>query len=295
MTNQSTALVTRQMADTLTVAEHLAQSGFFSDARQMSQAVTKVLAGQELGLGPVASMTGIYIINNKVALSANILSALVKRHSVYDYRVRSHSAQECTLVFYQGEHEIGVSSFTWDDATTAGLTGGKNSHTWKKYPRNMLFARAVSNGVKWFCPDVMAGAPVYTPDELGATVDGEGAVIPGEYTETGPGRELPQVVVDVDSIKWALAQQVNGGEKFMCQANRANLLYIKKESHQYSEDVLEAALILLHEDATEIRADLEGWEADLHAAIEAGDLPTQEERGSALPDEAYGHDLPPTA
>ena len=38
---------------------------------------------------------------------------------------------------------------------------------WRKYPKNMLFARAISNGVKWHCPDVMNGQPVYTPDEMG--------------------------------------------------------------------------------------------------------------------------------
>jgi hypothetical protein len=37
----------------------------------------------------------------------------------------------------------------------------------------MLFARAMSNGAKWHTPDVFAGNPVYTADELGATVDGE--------------------------------------------------------------------------------------------------------------------------
>jgi hypothetical protein len=57
---------------------------------------------------------------------------------------------------------IGVSSFTMEDAKRAGLSGGDN---WKKYPRNMLFARAMSNGAKWYCPDVFGG-PVYTPDEL---------------------------------------------------------------------------------------------------------------------------------
>ena len=28
----------------------------------------------------------------------------------------------------------------------------------------MLFARAISNGVKWYCPDVFGG-PVYVPEE----------------------------------------------------------------------------------------------------------------------------------
>lgn len=41
----------------------------------------------------------------------------------------------------------------------------------------MLFARAISNGVKFFCPDIFLGATVYTPDELGATVNEDGEVI----------------------------------------------------------------------------------------------------------------------
>src|SRR5262249_34188203 len=36
--------------------------------------------------------------------------------------------------------------------------------------RNLLFARAVSNGAKWYCPDVFAGNPVSTPDEIDPAV-----------------------------------------------------------------------------------------------------------------------------
>ena len=45
----------------------------------------------------------------------------------------------------------------------------------------MLFARAMSNGVRWFCPDV-AMTPLYTPAELSAQVDGES----GEVIEAEP-------------------------------------------------------------------------------------------------------------
>jgi hypothetical protein len=46
----------------------------------------------------------------------------------------------------------------------------------------MLFSRALSNGVGWYCPDLFIGA-VYTPEELGAEVDGEGDVIKVVTTE----------------------------------------------------------------------------------------------------------------
>jgi len=65
------------------------------------------------------------------------------------------------------------------DAKAAGLDQKDN---WKKYKRNMLFARALSNGQKWYAPDVFNGATVYTPDELGADVDGDGNVIESSFT-----------------------------------------------------------------------------------------------------------------
>ena len=75
---------------------------------------------------------------------------------------------------------IGTSAFSIDDAKKAGLAGDN----WRKYPRNMLFARAMSNGVKWYCPNVFGG-PVYSPDELGATIDAdEGSVIAVSQTPT---------------------------------------------------------------------------------------------------------------
>jgi hypothetical protein len=148
----------------------LAASGYFTDARDAAQAVVKVLAGHEIGFGPIASMTGVYIVKGRVTLSANLMAAAIKRHPRYDFRVRSLTNDACEVVFFEDGKEAGASEFTMNDARIAGLAGGDN---WKKFPRNMLFARAVSNGAKFFCPDVFAGAPIYTPDELGAEIDPE--------------------------------------------------------------------------------------------------------------------------
>ena len=156
--------------DPMVLGKTLAASGYFADAREVAQAAVKVMAGAELGFGPIASMTGINIIKGKVTLSANIMAAAVKRSGKYDYVVKTLTETECHLVFYQAKTVIGESKFTMDDAKQAVLATGDN---WRKFPKNMLFARAISNGAKWYCPDVFGGGPIYTPDELGATVDGE--------------------------------------------------------------------------------------------------------------------------
>lgn len=143
-------------------AQAMAKSGYFSDARDVAQAMTKILAGHEMGFGPFASMTGIHVIKGKPTVGANLKAAAVKAHPKYDYRA-DISDDKVSITFYQGGDELGTSTFTMEDAKDAGLT---NRDNWKKYSRNMLFARAISNGVKWFCPDVFAGVTAYTPDEL---------------------------------------------------------------------------------------------------------------------------------
>mgnify|MGYP006883615955 CR=1 FL=1 len=165
-------LVVRAGLDIASLGDILAKSGYFQDTREAAQAIVKVLAGQELGFGPVASMTGVYIVKGKVSLSANLMGAAVKRSGRYNYRVLELTDEAAEIEFFEDGKGIGRSRFTLQDAQKAGLNGSDN---WRKYPRNMLFARALSNGVKWYCPDV-TGGPAYTPDELGAVVGQHRAV-----------------------------------------------------------------------------------------------------------------------
>jgi hypothetical protein len=159
--------------DTITLGKVLSQSGYFQDARDAAQAIVKVLAGRELGIGPIQAMVGIYIVKGRVTLSANLIAAAIKRSGHYNYRVKRMDDKGCAIEFFEGSTAIGTSTFDETDARAAGLLGGDN---WKKFPRNMYFARAMSNGAKWYCPDIFMG-PIYTPDELGAAVNSEGEVL----------------------------------------------------------------------------------------------------------------------
>jgi hypothetical protein len=179
--DQPVSLVRAQTLDeVMSLGEVLAKSGFFSDARGAAQAVAKMLAGSELGFGPVASMTGIYIVKGRVSLSANLMAAAIKRSGKYNYRVKELTEKRCEIEFFENGERVGISAFTIDEAIAAKLDQDwdkdankwKPKATWKNFPRNMLFARAMSNGAKWFCADIFGG-PAYTPDELGAEIDGE--------------------------------------------------------------------------------------------------------------------------
>jgi hypothetical protein len=150
--------------DLAQLGQVLAKSGFFADTRDAAQAIVKVLAGQELGIGPIAAMTGVYLVKGRVAIGANIMAAAVKRSGKYNYRVAELSDTVCRLVFTENGKDAGESTFTAADAKRAG------TQNLDKFPRNMLFARALSNGVKWYAPDVFQ-TTVYTPEELHAGAD----------------------------------------------------------------------------------------------------------------------------
>jgi hypothetical protein len=205
VTYQDTAI--QNYADLENVAKAMVSSGYFTDSTKVSQAIVKIMAGREIGLGPFGSMNGIHIIQGKPAFGANIMAGKVKASGRYNYRVTEMSDSVCTIEFMEYLNgswiTTGVSSFSIADAKKAGT---KNLD---KFPRNMLFARAMSNGVRWYCPDVMNGSVVYTPEELGADVDQDGNVINVEVVDQvvipEPESE-PEVVVEQaksNGNKWA--------------------------------------------------------------------------------------------
>ena len=145
--------------EALSIGKAFAESGMFPDIKSAAQAIVKIQAGQEIGIPPFAAMSGIHIIQGKPTIGAGVMASCVKGSGKYDYRVVESTEQVCSIDFFQGKEKIGNSTFTIADAKKAGT---KNLD---KFPKNMLFARAMSNGVKWFTPDVFAG-PVYTPEEF---------------------------------------------------------------------------------------------------------------------------------
>lgn len=165
--------------DTKEMAIMLARSGYFRDAATADKAVAKILAGREMGFGPMASLRGIYVDpRGNISIGADLLAKAVKRSGRYDYRVIALDEKECIIRFFENQEPLGDSSLTMTQAKAAKMdqqwdkqaNGWKPKATWQSYPRNMLFARTLSNGVKWFCPDASM-ITVYTPDELTPTED----------------------------------------------------------------------------------------------------------------------------
>ncbi len=189
------------------LAGALSASGMFKDARQAEQAFAKILVGRDLGLTPTQALMGLHFVEGKIEIAAVMMATFVRSRPGYDYRqawiketpaarqgeraVREavfadednaadmRAVVGCAIEFYDHVPEggraqdgdlRGVSRWTIEDSERAGLTrdrgSAKSNHV--KYPRNMFFARAVSNGCKWIVPEVLAGLQVYVEGEVEA-------------------------------------------------------------------------------------------------------------------------------
>lgn len=171
--SEAIVLHKRDLDELAELGQALVASGFFRDSTKVAQASVKVLAGREMGLGPVQSMRALHIIEGKIELSADLLAQRVKTSGKYDYRVRELTETVCSIEFFgprldggSSKESLGTATFSIEDAQRAGIV--KQGGAWVKYPKAMLFARAISSGVGFYTPDVAGGGGrIYVEGEVG--------------------------------------------------------------------------------------------------------------------------------
>lgn len=162
----------------VTMAEYLSNAFTIPKAYQRKPAdiVAVGLAGQAYGWDLSTSMRCYHVIEGTASLKPEAMLALVRRHGhsvtvvvstgkngreVCAHGKRADNGDEHTVVFSEA------------DAKNAGLAGKKN---WQQYLDSMLQWRAVSSLCRFLFPDVVLGAG-YTPEEIGADTDSEGAPV----------------------------------------------------------------------------------------------------------------------
>lgn len=183
--NKLAKLNMRELKELATV---FIESGSFTDVKQTAQAMVKILAGQELGFSPIVSMTGIHFFNGKVAIGANLIASLIKDSGKYEYKITEHTADACSVLFYQKINnelkQLGVPvRYTIADAAKAGLMVKDN---WKKFPMDMLFAACIRQGSRRYCADVLRGVTGETDVDINETINtaamDEAAAVPAITT-----------------------------------------------------------------------------------------------------------------
>lgn len=199
---KSLAIVPRTVDEVRTLAAQFAKSALLPPDLRGKEAdvFVTILAGQELGLPPMAALRGIHVVKGKPVLSADSMVGVALRSGLAEYF--SCVEENATSVTYEtkrrGSPHPQRCTWTMDDARQAQL-GGDN---WKRYPRAMLKARCKAALARDVYPDVLAGcydddeardfAPAASVVPLRAPVDAVDAEIVSE-TRTEPAGELSPV------------------------------------------------------------------------------------------------------
>ena len=134
-----------------------------------------IAMGRDLGLNAALALQNIHIIGGKPALGAGA-RAMFLAQAGYSWRPVVHTDKQCTLRFYfRGDGMADVDgkpldvTITMEDAERAGWvqnsSGSGKVGNYDKIPKNMLFARVISNFHRWYAPHVV-GAQVYDIGEV---------------------------------------------------------------------------------------------------------------------------------
>ncbi|WP_321377003.1 hypothetical protein [Trichococcus shcherbakoviae] len=166
----------RRNASVMELATIIAGSRDFPACRTPEKAAVRIMAGREIGIGPIAAVDGIRIENGKICVSAAIMESVVDRSDVYDWKQIERDSQHCSIEFFRRGDSRGIIDYTMDNARTAGLLAKKGDN-WTKHPEAMLFAAAFRTGARAYCAGAFNGNAVYTFDELGIATDDDGNAI----------------------------------------------------------------------------------------------------------------------
>lgn len=211
METRALAIIPTTITEVTDLAERLSKSELLPKELRgkMSNVLVTILAGQEMGLSPMASLRNFHVIEGKPVLSADGMVALCLGSGKAAYFRRT--AESDTSVTYEtlrvGEDKPQSCTWTMQQAKGAALDKKDN---WRLFPRAMLAARAKAELARDVYPDVLAGC--FTEDEVGdwkrpAPVD----AIDADFTDVQDPPEFSAIdaASTEDELK-ALAPQLKG-------------------------------------------------------------------------------------
>jgi hypothetical protein len=178
------AIYAANVPDRMRYAEALAQASLLPEAyrRQPANVLLALESGAALNVAPMVAIQEIHVIKGKPTLSAQLQSALVRRAG-HRLRVTGDATSAvCEITRADDPDFTFRSEWTRERAQAAGLL---TNDTWRKYPQNMLKARAISECARDAGPDVIVGFG-YTAEELGDENDTADA-----FPQTDTGSATP--------------------------------------------------------------------------------------------------------
>ena len=133
------------------VAKQAYQSGLYKNLGSEAAIVMISMAAYELGIPySMALSGGINVIQGKAEVAARTLNGLMLRAG-HKIEVLKHDETGCWLQGTRRDtNSVYPASFTIQEADKAGLLG---KDVWKKYLKDMLWARAISRLARIMAPD----------------------------------------------------------------------------------------------------------------------------------------------
>ncbi|MEV7930545.1 hypothetical protein [Kitasatospora sp. NPDC088779] len=126
--------------------------------------VLVLLAGQDLGLSTWEAINSFYPDDSQdsgLALYASAQRALLHRAG-WDWRIVEATEERCTVAVTDpdkpGQGEL-FATYTMHDAVVAELTSGPNADFWRRFPKQMLYARVTTLIVNAHAAHVVRGTP----------------------------------------------------------------------------------------------------------------------------------------
>ena len=174
-------------------------------------ALAIMLVAQAQGLHPVQAMIDYHNIQNKPSLKSE---AMLARFQKVGGSVEwiTYTDQEVKAKFSHPQGGTLELSWTMAMAKAAGLSHKDN---WKQYPRSMLKARVISEGVRTVYPAVLGG--MYTPEEVQ-----DFDVKPPKAAPAAPATTAEVIIegtateATADEIEAAIISAMDGCETFDC-------------------------------------------------------------------------------
>lgn len=146
-----------------------------------------MLVGHEAGISPMQSLTKIHIIEGRTGMSSELMRGLALQHGHELEYEELTSTKVVARGRRRGAEKWTTIEYTIDDAKRAGLD---QKGPWRKFPRQMLTARATGELCRLVFPDVLAGIS-YTMEELtDGHISDEDAIV-AEYVTTVPTSSAP--------------------------------------------------------------------------------------------------------
>lgn len=182
------------------MAMAVAKSGLFG-VKTADQALALMLVAQAEGRHPALAARDYDVIQGRPSKKSEaMLRDFLQSGGTVEWHDLTDTLADATFAHPSG----GKVRIAWDmkRASAAGL-GGKDM--WKKYPRQMLRARAVSEGIRTVCP--MATSGMYVPEEV-QDFQPEKNITP---TSGAKERVTPENVQVIDELAVKVQEFCNAG------------------------------------------------------------------------------------